>query len=384
MKKILFVSTCYPSGEYPQYCIFLEQQAQALKSLGNIVDILVPTSDGTPKSSLRSHKWNSLTVYNINYKTLRYNMFLDITTNSFNSQLKKLLVENKYDVVSVHLAPDWMLKDLILLSKKMSFRVVQHYHGLNIWSEYYSKYPLISKFSAYKRKILLENVDGVVGVSDRVCNLVRSRVNNKNIFTVFNGADVEKFKPKRRTDGNKFKVTCVANLIPIKGQKYLIEAISKLVSKLDNKKIILDIIGRGKDELFLKNEVQRLNMEKYVRFHGYIPYEEVARLISDSDAFVLPSFFDACPCVCLEAMACSVPVISCKNQGTAEITIDGENGLLIEEKNSDSIVEKLSLLLNDEELRKKIGENGYLTIKDNYTWEHSALKLDRIYDNILQ
>lgn len=373
---------CYPSLEFPQYCIFLEQQARALISLGNKVDILVPFSDKSNQSILKRQKINDLNVYRLSYCTFRYNLFLNISKINFINKLKNFLIKNRYDVVSLHIVPDGLLNDFVELGKKLSIKVVRHFHGQNVWANYHSKYPLIERINAIKRKKILERIDAIVGVSSKVCWIIRSRLKNKKIFFVFNGVDLNIFHPNKIVIDKTFNISCVANLLPTKGQKFLIWALAEVIKKVDYKKIHLDIVGRGDDFEFLKNEIKKYQIENNVLLHGLLPYKEVAKIIADSHVFVLPSFFEAWGCVFLEAMACKVPIICCKNQGIAEVIKDGVDGLLIDAKSTSSIVDKLMILIKNEDLRKKIGHQGYLKVQ-NYTWLHSAKELDKVYDIVL-
>jgi glycosyltransferase involved in cell wall biosynthesis len=102
-------------------------------------------------------------------------------------------------------------------------------------------------------------------------------------------------------------------------------------------------------------------LQDNVEFAGWLPtIKDLARIYNQSRIMVMPSFNEGGPRVTLEAMACKVPVITSRVGIMLDIIEDGENGLFIDWDAKD-IAEKILLLLQDENLRKKIAENGYNT-----------------------
>ena len=86
-----------------------------------------------------------------------------------------------------------------------------------------------------------------------------------------------------------------------------------------------------------------------------------------SDVFVFPSLNEAFPLVNLEAMEFKLPIVASGVGGvTAEIK-DGENGFVCEPGNTKAFVESISKLLDDSDLRKRMGEDGYRKFNDKFT-----------------
>lgn len=383
MSRILFVSTCYPDENSPQYCIFLEQQARALVETGNKVDVLVPTESKTYTCDVQHKIQNNIKVYYFNFFTLRYGLLKEITTRNFHEKLKELLMKKNYDFISVHLGPDWVLEMIVNICSTTPTKVIAHYHGLNVWNDYTVTRPLRSKIIQYKRKKIIDRVDGIVGVSNKVSEIVSSLTKNKNVYTVYNGVDTNIFKPLAKpNDVKTYNIICVANLIKIKGQKHLILAVKKLIEENNSIKINLKLVGRGPEEVILRELVKELKMEKNVNFMGYVNYKEVAELIANSDVFVMPSYYEALGCVYLEAMATRLPTIGVIGQGIEEVIKDGENGFLIHPQSSDSIYETLKFIYNHKEEVNKVACNGYDLVVNNFQWIHSAKQLMGVYNKI--
>lgn len=379
MKRILFVSSCYPSETLPQYCIFLEQQAKALKSLNNQVDVLIPTNS---ESSCTS--FHGIDIYFLHYRSSSINKFKYIIDRYFWNALIRLLKQNSYDIVSIHLCPDAVTRIIIRACRKFHIKVVVHYHGLNVWRDYYQAHPYYAYYQAMRRKRIISNADAIVGVSNKVCDIVKREIKNVPYFTVYNGVDCQVFQPNKANNHGIIHILCVANLIRIKGQKYLIEAFSKIIKAYPSKRFLLEIVGQGVDFPMLERMVYDLGLSDHVKFYGAVNYTEISSIMQNADIFVLPSFFEALGCVYLEAMACKVPVIACNGQGIEEIINEKVNGICVPPQNADKLAESIQLLLENKALRDSIAENGHRTVKNSFTWTHSAMHLLEVYNYLLR
>ena len=124
----------------------------------------------------------------------------------------------------------------------------------------------------------------------------------------------------------------------------------------------------------------KLDIERYITFIGEVSNEQVPKYMATSDIFVLPSLSEGFPNVCLEAMASGLPVIATKVGGLVEIIRDGQNGFLVNPETPREIAEKISLLLEDDELRERISSNNMEMVKD-YSWQVVVRRLEKVYRN---
>lgn len=171
--------------------------------------------------------------------------------------------------------------------------------------------------------------------------------------------DFDIFKPKNVI--KKYDLVFSGRLVKSKGINLLLKAIEIL--KFQKPDIKLIIVGRGPLENKIKEYITKHKLENNVFFSGWLPgVEDVAKIYNQSKIFVIPSFNEGGPRVALEAMACKVPVITTKVGVMLDVIESGENGLFID-WNSKDIAEKILKLLKDENLRKKIAENGYKTVQ---------------------
>ncbi len=370
---ILIISECYPTAEAPQYGIFVKQQADELQKLGNTFDVLIPHNTGR-SGNIVQH--NSKAYYTAEYKLFRYNLFPRVAAKRYYRQLYAMLSGGNYGAVSVHITSDAILELTVRACNKLSIPVVAHYHGLNVWEEYTTKHPRRDKWYARKRKRVLNKTQAIVGVSQKVTDIVRSGITKVPSYTVYNGVDLSRFSSKEHKTHDKLRIVGVGNLIRIKGFEYLIRAFARLMT--DEKNLSLHIVGEGVEHSTLEALTEELGVKDSVIFHGKLPYDEVAEQMSSSDIFVLPSFYEALGCVYLEAMACGVPAIGVKGMGIDEIIVDGENGYLVEPCNVDDLYDKMKTALSDRDALAKMGEKAYATAQ-KFTWEASAKALNEIY-----
>ncbi len=143
-----------------------------------------------------------------------------------------------------------------------------------------------------------------------------------------------------------------------KGYDLLIE-VWRLVA-LKHPEWKLNIYGSGNQENELKNLVLKYNLENSIIFHGKTNNASEEYLLNS--IYVMSSRFEGFPLVLLEAMSFGLPVISfdCEH-GPSEIIRDYYNGFLITNFNFKNFAEKISMLINNYELRKSLGTNAYLT-----------------------
>ncbi len=384
--KILFVSDYYPSQEQPQFCIFIQQQAQALLQLGHQVDVIVPTNIHHLKEQCREELYAGVPVKYCKYFTFYKGIYFRSALQRNLKMFESLVDFTQYEVISIHMFDEYTLRIFTRIAKEYKKKLVLHYHGLSIL--YDQKLPLLVRLLQRRGDRVLHKLvgkaDAVVGVSDKVCERVKIHFPQMPLYTVYNGANTELFFPVAYKKNKNLTILSVASLKKIKGNHYLIEAIGQLTQKYKDRVIQLIIIGHGPEEETLKQQVEYLRLKQVVHFLGYIDYEEVAQVMKVSDIFAMPSYYEALGCAYLEAMACKVPVIGCYEQGIDEIIIDRQNGLLVQPHNTGELYEAIDFLIQNPEEAKYIAERGYETIINHYTWVDSARTLVEVYRKLIE
>ena len=377
--KILTISEVYPDESKPQYGIYIKQQVDRLISLGNEIDVLLPRRTST-NSNIKQSEWEGVRVYSMDYRTIRYELFPSLIARGAYLSIKDLVRQNKYDLIAVHITSDTILKIATDVANELGIKVVAHYHGLNVWSEHVSRHKLRDKWYANRRANILRKTNAIVGVSDKVCEIVRQKVDKVPVHTVYNGVETELFYPQDCKFDN-FTVIGVGNLISIKGFRYLIDAFKKLYD--EDSTVRLVIVGEGVERNSLLAKISSLGLDEAVTLTGKLPYDEVSQYMRRSHVFVLPSYYEALGCVYLEAMACGVPTVGVNGMGIDEIIVDGQNGYLCNPRDVDSVYDCIKKVMTSTDFQADLGMRGRETAL-KFTWEASAKSLDEVYKSVVR
>ena len=142
----------------------------------------------------------------------------------------------------------------------------------------------------------------------------------------------------------------------------------------------LDFIGSG-PQLSQLQEIARSNGIK-ANFLGNIPNHELPKILNQHELFVLPSLWEGMPKTLLEAMACGLPVIGTNVSGTKEVIKDGENGILCD-TDANSIRQAIVRLMDDEDLKKKLGKNARKTIEERFSLKKLVDQELNLYSQLL-
>lgn len=150
------------------------------------------------------------------------------------------------------------------------------------------------------------------------------------------------------------RVICVGRMTEKKGIRHAIEGVVEAQKTIN---LELDIIGDGEQLDEMKNLIIRYNAGDYIRCHGSQTQDSVKRFLSESDVFLLPSVtansgdMEGIPVALMESMASGLITLTTRHSGIPELVIDGENGYLTDERDSQQIADKLieiSMLTSDE------------------------------------
>jgi len=170
----------------------------------------------------------------------------------------------------------------------------------------------------------------------------------------------------------------VGRLAPRKGVHYLLQAMPSITKHLPKARLV--IVGVGPLEHHLKDLSRRLDLQNSVTFLGYVSDEKIRRLFAFADVVAVPSVFEGCPLVLLEAMAAGKPVVASAVQAIPEVIKHGFSGLLVKPSNIHEIEHAVVRLLKDESFAKYLGENARRTIIKDYSWEKTARRTLEVYE----
>jgi glycosyltransferase involved in cell wall biosynthesis len=120
-----------------------------------------------------------------------------------------------------------------------------------------------------------------------------------------------------------------------------------------------------------------------VEFLGSLPRNVVLQLLTGSDIFVLPSYYESCPFSLIEAMALGVPCVATSIPAIAAMVVDGESALLVPPGDSTALARAIRTLLDDPDLRRRIGETARRIASERYTAARMREDTFRMFEQVL-
>lgn len=220
---------------------------------------------------------------------------------------------------------------------------------------------------------------------------------SSNIVDIPPGVDIHTFKPatEEKEDSIVLKkvpnnyIYCISRIDSNKGHDFLLRAFNQVRKKIDQVDLV---IGGGspnpKDrekEVFdlMHNIISELDMAERVHIIGYVPDELMPPYYRHALLFVLPSLFEPFGMTTQEAMACGTPVVVSRFGGIRNVIKNKENGMLVDPSDPKEFADALIEMLENEELREKLGRAAYQTVIREFSWEAIADRFLKFYSDFM-
>ncbi len=295
-------------------------------------------------------------------------------------QFSSFLKVNNINLVnlnnSIRANHPWMIA-----AKLAHVKCITHEMGIN------HSFTLISKY-------LGKRLDAIVCLSHAIHNeMKKAGANFNNTHVVHSGIDLTRYTIEQSPEKLREKflfgiddpiVGVVGNVKWWKGQETLVRAIPELVGKYPNIRCMLvgDLPDYASDyHDTLRGVIRDAGIEKNVIFTGFqknsIDFMNLMDIVIHTS--VEPEPFGI---VTLEAMSVKKPLISTTIGGPAEVVTNDESGILIDPGKPNLLAKKIDLLLSDREYAKRIGDNGYDNLQQNFTFEKCLNGTVTIYNDI--
>ena len=140
--------------------------------------------------------------------------------------------------------------------------------------------------------------------------------------------------------------------------------------------------GRGQLEAELKEQVQRLGLDKRVHFLGL--RQDIPRILALLDVFVLPSLSEGLSMAILEAMIAGKPVVATQVGGNPELVLHGETGFLVPPQDSEALAASLAALLTNRQQADQFAERGKRRAEGQFSLGTMVRAYQTLYDECLQ
>lgn len=304
---------------------------------------------------------------------------------SFNCLFKVLpFIETKpYDVIHCHFGPCGKYALAMRKLGAIEGKIVTTFHGYDlstylnrhgddIYEELFREGDLFLPISRFwKQKLICLGCD------------------EKKIVVHPMGIDVSRFtfQPIRDKEKNKkFILLTIARLVEKKGVEYGIEAVNLLRREFPS--LEYWIVGDGPLKEKIVHLMERLDLHQKVKLYGWKNQDEIASLMSQADMLIAPSVTtsdgdqEGIPVVLMEALAIGLTVVSTHHSGIPELIKDGENGMLVKERDQVELSQKIAFGIRHRETLDKMRENGRFFIENHHDIKLLNQKLFSLLLNI--
>ena len=225
----------------------------------------------------------------------------------------------------------------------------------------------------------LEKSDRLLLQLDKVRSEIAPRLHAKSVVTYL-GVDTRQFSPSRN-ESSQPTILFAGSISEAKGLRYLLEAMPEVIHRIPN--VSLTIVGQGSEQKTFKDLARKLEIEKHVRFEGFVEHIRIAGCFQKCTVFCLPTLREAYGMVLLEAMSCGKPVVATNVGGIPEIVEDGRSGILVRPMNSQELAAALIDILSSDELRLKMGKHNRELCETKFNWRKVVDTIENTYKTLL-
>jgi glycosyltransferase involved in cell wall biosynthesis len=287
-------------------------------------------------------------------------------------RLRKLLKEYSPDIFHAHYASSYGL-----IGAVSGF----HPYIISSWGSDIYNFPRRSIIHKKILKFTLSKADRILSTSRSMAVEIQ-KYSNRNIEVTPFGVDVNKFKPfitKSIFDSKDIVIGTIKSLEKRYGIEYLIKSFVKVKERFKKLNLKLLIVGGGVQERYLKKLTHDLGIASDIVFTGHINYDRIPEFHNMLDIYCALSVEESFGVAVLEACATEKPVIVSNAGGLPEIVEHQSTGLVVEKKNIVAAANAISILVRDEQLRKRLGQNGRKKVIKEYNWDDSVKRMISIY-----
>ncbi len=202
----------------------------------------------------------------------------------------------------------------------------------------------------------IKNIDYFLPVSQELTDFYQEKLKGTKTKCIYIPHCIDNY-PKEVSTLNSENIISVGRLAKEKGYTDLIDVFNIVHKKYPN--WTLNIVGSGEEESAVQQKIKEYNLENNVILHGYKTKEELDKLYLDSSIYAMSSFTESFGIVLIEAESYGIPLLAFDSaQGAKEIIKNGENGYLIENRDKETMAQKIIELIENENLRNVLGKQG--------------------------
>lgn len=386
--------------------IYVRHLSSALNKLGHEVEVLSGPPYPLLDNNIKLVRIPSLDLFSTNERLKAFNIsFLTSLTDfiewagvlsgafpepyTFGRRVSQYLQDKKsyYDIIHDNQSLSY---SLVKLQKEFPLVTTIHHpitkdHRIEVensknWIEKLSSNRWHSFLKMQKRVApQLENI--ICPSSQSKSDVIREfKVQEKRVEAILNGIDLDTFRYKQGIKKVPFRIITSASAdIPLKGLRFLIEALPKVL--LDFPETCLSVIGKAKEKGEITKLITKLDLKGKISFHSELSEIEIVNLYSSAQIAVIPSLYEGFGFGAGEALACSLPLISTHSGGLKEVV--GEAAVQIKSGDAKEISTAIIDLFSNPEKQAYYSRLGRERMESEFDWLKAAEEYVKIYEEVI-
>lgn len=307
-------------------------------------------------------------------------------------KIKEIIKEFNPDIVHTHASKAGALGRRAAASCGVPI-IVHTFHG-HVFHSYFGK----TKTSLFKQieKRLAKKSTGIIAISDlQKKELVEehSICKSQKVEVINLGFDLQPFQEKRKhlrdeirtelqLENNDIAIGIIGRLAPIKNHSFFLQAIEQVLTKT-TKSIKVFIVGDGEERQKIEEKVEKMNQrfENRIKMTSWV--KDVGRFNAGLDIICLSSNNEGTPVSLIEAQAGNIPVVTTDVGGVKDIILENETGFIVPIGNLEMYAEKVLDLVENEEKRLKMSQNGWNFVQDKFSYQTLVKNMDNYYTKLI-
>jgi glycosyltransferase involved in cell wall biosynthesis len=297
-------------------------------------------------------------------------------------KVRSFLTEQRIDIVHVH--GTRANTNVMWAARRLGLPLIYTIHG---WSFHDGLNPLIKKARIAAEKYITRKAQVNICVSDSNRETGIKTFGRFDSVVIKNGVNPVKFNPGAEypdvkaaygIPAEQLVIGYIARMTLQKDPVGMLEGFSLALQQFPDMKLLM--IGEGELKEAALEAARRLNITDHVIFDNF--RQDVPAVLNGVDIYCLPSLWEGFPIGVLEAMAMGKAVIASDVDGTREAVTDGDNGLLVPAKNSETLAAAIVKLAKDKNLRGQLQQRAMDTIRSKYTVSGMTRQIEKIYQQL--
>ena len=271
--------------------------------------------------------------------------------------------------------------------------MVHTFHG-HVFHSYFGTFKT-KIYKAIERRLATKS-SGIIAISEiqkKELSRIHHICDEGKIMVIPLGFDLSRFNAAKNEfrestrnefgiSGNEVAVAIVGRLVPVKNHLLFINALGKLIEHL-TVPVKVFIVGDGSERSTIEEAIQSLPKSPLLKIELTSWIHDIAKFNAGMDLICLTSNNEGTPVSLIEAQAANIPVITTDVGGVRDVVLDGETGFIVPKNDVISFSDKMRLLVEDENLRKKMSQNGWNFVEHKFNYTALVKNMGEYYHSLI-